>query len=780
MFSLCVATLAIGRTWAEPPQAAASGLKAIGREQVSAPTYWAFRPPARPPLPKVAGVDSSVLNPIDRFLIADLRRNGLTYAPPADRRTLLRRVTYDLIGLPPTPEEVETFVSDRSPGAYEKVVDRLLADPRYGERWARHWLDTAGYADSEGILEEDRIRPNAWRYRDYVIRSLNADKPYDRFLREQIAGDELTDYRHAVQWTPEITEAITATGFLRTAVDATRDDFNTHQYAEYQYRMLNDTQTILVSSTLGLTLQCARCHDHKYEPLSQKDYYRMQAILAGAIRPQGALLPTNRRQIVAATAAEQQCAREIDARVTAAIKTIEGKEATLLAEFRLRMLDGKLNSVPDANRAPLALAAHTDEAMRTPQQKELATKYKSLIETPSDALASAFPEYKRRLAELQAASTDENKKRLTLNELRALYDQDATPLPTHVLIRGEWMRPGDTVEPGIPAILDDPRHPFIIPRPADGATTTGRRLALANWIARPDNPLTARVIVNRVWAHHFGVGLVASLDNFGRSGARPSNRVLLDWLACELTRGVSGSTPWTLKPLHRLIVLSAAYRQSSAYRTDAARIDPEDRLLWRQRPRRLEAEGIRDAILSVAGTLDPTMYGEPVNEETRATGEVAPVGDTAGGRRSIYLLVRRSRPVTLLNTFDAPIMETNCTRRVTSTTATQALALMNGEFMAAQSLHLAMSLLKEAATKSTVASAHPATTTELRPEIDHAYRLAFGRAPSAQELAATLAFLPEQTARYMKSGKPADAAREQALADVCLALMSANEFVYVD
>jgi hypothetical protein len=775
---LCVAvtmaTSGLAQTRLQQNVSPIAGAKTRG--QNSAEFHWAFHPPVRPPLPQVIAANPTAFNPIDRFLLAALQRQGLTFAPPAARRPLLRRITYDLIGLPPTPEEVEAFVQDRSPHAYEKVVDRLLADPRYGERWARHWLDTAGYADSEGILEEDRIRPNAWRYRDYVIRSLNADKPYDRFLCEQIAGDELTDYRHVAQWAPDIDEAVTATGFLRTAVDATRDDFNAHQYAEYQVRMLHDTQTILVSSTLGITLQCARCHDHKYEPLSQRDYYRVQAILAGAIRPQGALLPTNRRQIIAATAAEQRHAGEIDAQVTAAIKAIEGQETNLLAEFRLRALAGKLNAVPEPERGPLTLAAHTEEAKRTPEQRALTTKYRALVETTPETLAATFPDYKQRLAELQTAKADEGKKRLTYNELRALYDQDANPPPTHVLIRGEATRPGDTVEPGIPAILDDPRHPFTVPAPAPGATTTGRRRALADWIVRPDNPLTARVMVNRVWAHHFGVGLVASVDNFGRSGTPPTNRALLDWLACDLVRGVNGSPPWTLKALHRLIVTSIAYRQSSDYRAQAARIDPENRLLWRQRSRRIEAEGIRDAILDVAGTLDPKMYGEPVNEEVRATGEVVPLGDEAGGRRSIYLLVRRSRPVTLLNTFDAPVMETNCTRRVISTTPTQALALLNSGFMAAQSLHLAERIGKETLVRS---AASPANAT-LRSQIDRAFHLAFGRAPSAQELAGTLAFLPEQTAKYVKAGKPVGAASQQALADVCLALLSANEFVYVD
>ncbi|HLK56909.1 MAG TPA: DUF1549 and DUF1553 domain-containing protein, partial [Chthonomonadaceae bacterium] len=753
----------------------------------SAAVHWAFQAPVRPTVPDVIWAGGKVQNPVDAFLLRALQKQHLAFSPPADRRTLLRRVTFDLIGLPPTPQEMEAFLVDRSPDAYEKVVDRLLASPHYGERWARHWLDTAGYADSEGILEEDRIRPNAWRYRDYVIRSLNTDKPYDQFLREQIAGDELMDYRHAAQWTPEIEDAITATGFLRTAVDATRDDFNTHQFTEYQYRMLNDTQTILISSTLGLTLQCARCHDHKYEPFTQKDYYRIQAILAGAIRPTGKLLPTNRRQIVAATAAEQKRVAEGNAQAAAAIENLNRQEAALITQFRLQALGDKKSSVQEADRAALAQAEQTEEGKRTPEQKALAAKYKAAFEVKPEALAVAFPEFKQQQADLQKTRAEEEKKRVTLTEIRALYDQDATPPKTPILIRGEWTRPGEMVEPGIPAILDDPKRPFTVPLPNADATTTGRRRALAEWITRPDNPLTARVIVNRLWAHHFGVGLVASVENFGRSGAAPTNQPLLDWLACALTQGVNGSRPWTLKALHRLIVTSAAYRQASAFRPEAARLDPDDRLLWRQRSRRLEAEGIRDSMLAVAGTLDPTMYGEPVGEDIRPTGEVAPVGEENGGRRSLYLLVRRSRPVTLLNTFDAPVMETNCTRRTVSTTATQSLALMNSNFVDKQARHFAERVIKEASSSTKTSVVSPPSPIYGEGEggggkarVTLAYRLAFNRMPSPKEQAATLTFLQQQSARYRASGKPASEAEIQALTDFCLVLLSSNEFVYVD
>jgi len=760
--------------------------KAITSSIASAETHWAFRPPTLPEVPRAFPPYS---NPIDRFLVNALKQKSLAYSPPADKRTLLRRVTFDLIGLPPTPREMDAFLADRSPDAYDKVVDRLLADPRFGEKSARQWLDLAGYADSEGVLQEDRVRPNAWRYRDYVIRSFNADKPYDRFLREQIAGDELVDYHGAPKWTPEIEDAVTATGFLRTAVDATRDDFNTHQFTEYQTRMLNDTQTILVSATLGITLQCARCHDHKFEPFSQRDYYRMQAFLAGAIRPDGKLLPTNRRQIPAATDAEQQTAKASNAKVDEAVKQIAAKDAALIADYRRRNLEGHPAGIPEADRASVAAAALAVDAQRTPAQKALLVKYKAQVEATPEALAAAFPEFKMKHAELEHERANQEKQRIVQTEIRALYDQDAAPPPTVIRIRGEWTRPGEQVGPGIPAVLDDPKSPFHVPAPQAGSITSGRRRALADWITRADNPLTARVIVNRIWAQHFGVGIVASSDNFGRSGTKPSNQSLLDWLACGLTRGLNGNAPWTLKAVHRAIVTSAAYKQSSAFRASAATIDPEDKLLWRQRPHRIEAEYIRDSVLAVAGALDDKMYGEPVAELTRPTGEIVPISEEKQGRRSIYLLVRRSMPVTLLNTFDAPVMETNCTRRITSTTATQALALLNSAFIDAQARTFAARVQKLTAEADRITkvllpiSGLKLDTTWQRTRlIVSAYRLALARPPTTQEDATALTFLATQAARYTAADSRAskEAVEQKALADLCAALFCSNEFVYID
>ncbi|MBM3460106.1 MAG: DUF1553 domain-containing protein, partial [Armatimonadetes bacterium] len=358
----------------------------------------------------------------------------------------------------------------------------------------------------------------------------------------------------------------------------------------------------------------------------------------------------------------------------------------------------------------------------------------------------------------------EEKKRVLLPSIRAFYDQDAAPPPTPFLTRGDWLRPADPVEPGIPAILEDPSRPFRLGSPGSGAYTTGRRTALAAWITRPDHPLTARVLVNRVWFHHFGAGLVSTLDNFGRSGARPSHPALLDWLARTFVE-----TGWSLKRLHRLLVTSSAYRQGTAWQSQSVRVDPDNVWLWRQRPRRLEAEAVRDSVLAVAGTLNPEMFGEPVGLETRGSGEVVAAEEGGRSRRSLYLLVRRTQPVAFLNAFDHPVLETNCTRRTVSATPVQALAQMNSGFLTAQSRNWAQRLLRE----------QPGEPVAPRTRVERAFELAFCRKPAAVEVERSAAFLHDQTARYRALGR-GQSALEEAWGDFCQALLSANEFLYVD
>jgi hypothetical protein len=714
------------RAWIEGG-AAAENSNAAARVPGTSPedrAHWAFQVPKRPTIPRVK-TTNRVRSPVDAFVLSELEKKKLGFSRDADRITLMRRAYFDLVGLPPTPREVDEFIADGSANAYEKLIEKLLASPCYGERWARHWLDVAGYADSEGVLAADVIRPNAWRYRDYVIRVFNSDKPYNVFIMEQLAGDELADYRAQDKFTPKTIECLEATGFLRTAVDATREDFLPEAFAEYQWRTLFDTEQIVASSLLGLTLQCARCHDHKYEPLSQKDYYGLQAFFAGGLRPNGSVLPTYKRQIVDATAAEQKAAQQNNAPLEPVVKALKALQAARMAQYR--------------------------------------SKHPKKDEATDADLRNMFPEYAAKADAITKELRDEEHKLIELPTVRAFYDLDGIPPSTHILRRGDFKNPDQEVAAAIPAVLDDPAHPFQVAKPAPEAKTTGRRRALAEWLTRPDNPLTARVMVNRIWAEHFGAGLEPTVENFGRSGALPANQPLLDWLATEFVR-----QGWSIKSVHRLIMTSTVYRQSSRGSEYGLQVDPEDKLLWRMPPRRLEAEVIRDAVLRVADTLDLTMYGEPVPARTRPSGEIVPADESCGGRRSIYQMVRRSQPQSFLNAFDAPVMETNCTRRTVSTTATQALALMNSEFINVQAAHFAERVLKELPPS---ALADPKT-------IEYAFRVALARPPAQSEMQHLLAFVRSQSARYSKL--QAEDAALKVYSDLCQALLSTNAFIYID
>ena len=404
--------------------------------------HWAYQP-----LPVVSTAPA-----IDAMLQHRLRRLGLALSPEAAKRDLLRRLSFSLTGLPPTPSELEEFERDGSPEAYARQVERLLASEHYGERWARHWLDPAGYADSEGVLQEDRLRPNAWMYRDSVIRALNADKPLDEFIREQIAGDELVHYKTVPRFTPQIIDTLALTGFLRTPVDATRADFNARQYGEYQYRMVNDLQTILSSSLLGLTIQCARCHNHKYEPITQKDYYAFQAIFTGAVRPRGAILPSADRQIVAATAAEQAQAVRTNGEVDAALREIAKREEELTRARQAKSIQDGERPTDPAERIALAAAAGRPDGARSPAEKQLIEKLKSLIPS-KETLLKADPEFARQMQSLLDERQSQEKRRIQLTSIRAFYDVDAAPPPTPLLARGEWLKPVEPVEPGVPAFL---------------------------------------------------------------------------------------------------------------------------------------------------------------------------------------------------------------------------------------------------------------------------------------------------------------------------------------
>ncbi|HZY88944.1 MAG TPA: DUF1553 domain-containing protein, partial [Gemmataceae bacterium] len=593
-------------------------------------------------------------------------------------------------------------------------------------------------------------------------RAFNADKPYDRFLQEQIAGDELTGYWSAheqrQELPAEVVEGITATGFLRCASDTSRPDFATIKNAPgYYFQTLDDTVKIVASATLGLTVQCARCHSHKYDPIPQADYYRLQAVFMSAYRP-AQWVPQVQRRLLLATAAQEKEAAAHNARLDAALADLKKQGDELRRTWAERLFKERLAALPEAIRADVRAALGAPPAKRGEVQRYLAGKFEKELRPGGpaleQALTKAYPDYATRIAALSQAMQVERAKRVTFAEVRALYDLPGEA-KTHLLRRGDYLNPGPEVTAGTLSALATPR-PFAWAAPPAGAKSSGRRLAFARWLTQPDHPLTARVLVNRLWLHHFGEGLVATPDNFGHTGAPPSHPELLDWLAVEFVR-----RGWSIKAMHRLMLTSAAYRQASAFNptahADAKRIDPDNRLLWRQRLRRLEAEALRDAVLAVAGTLNPDMGGPPVPMQRQGDGEVVTPAGAAGARRSVYLQVRRSQPLTLLQVFDQPVIETNCTRRAVSTVSSQALTLLNSRFMDGQADAFAARVLRE------------------RPDAPaaHALRLTFGRPATAAEEAALGAFLARQAARHGGD-------RRRSLADLCHMLLSANEFAYVD
>jgi hypothetical protein len=742
---------------------------AAERPDEVASDHWAFQPPVRPPVPAVRD-SGRVRNAVDSFILAALEAKDLSLSAEANREVLLRRVYFDLIGLPPSPGEVQQFLADPDEFAYERLIERLLASPHYGERWGRHWLDLAGYADSAGVLSEDRPLLTAFRYRDYVIRAFNNDKPYDRFLQEQLAGDELSDY-----WTcyetldrlpDSVIEAVTATGYLRCAADSSRPDFATikNADAQYFYPTLNDTLQIVASSTMGLTLQCARCHSHKFDPIPQSDYYRMQAVFMGALRPRQ-WIPQMERRILVASASQKKNADEHNGRIDAEIARLKKTFDELRAQFRQKLFDERLLGIPEPIRADVKRSLETAAEKRGDVEKYLAGKFQPLLKPDEKTLDKQLPEtyadYRQAADQHSAAIAAGERQRIHFDELRALYDLPGE-VTTPLLRRGDPLTPGSPVEPGVLTALTTPVA-FDWTAPASGAKTTGRRLAFARWLTQPGHPLTARVMVNRLWLYHFGEGIVSTPEDFGTLGAPPSHPKLLDWLAREFVEN-----GWSIKHIHRLIMNSSAYRQRSTIdaesRSRAVKTDPENRLLWRQRLGRIDAEPLRDALLSAAGLLDRQFFGGAVPVARRPDGEVNVADGQNNHRRSIYLQILRGNPLTILQVHDQPVMETNCTRRRRSTVATQALTLLNSDDAVAWAGAFADRALGEAP----------------REPIRFAILAAFSRAAAEDELALLREFAGAQQARYLANGDSPDAAKRHAIIDVCHMLLVTNEFVYVD
>ncbi|RUL87506.1 PSD1 and planctomycete cytochrome C domain-containing protein [Tautonia sociabilis] len=732
-------------------------------------SWWAFRTPERPEVPPVAHRDQ-VDRPIDAFLLARLEESGLAFSPEADRRTLIRRVSFDLTGLPPSPEEIDAFLADDRPDAYERVVDRLLSSPHYGERWAQPWLDAAGFVESEGGDGNDPIRSEYYRYRDYVVRSINDDTPFDRFLVEQLAGDELDDWLAAPELSDEGADALVATGFLRTVVDPT--DRPVHNFHPDRQQVLADTVAVVGSSVMGLTIGCARCHSHKYDPISQADYARLSAIFSPAYSPQDWLKPRE-RLIPLASRAERQAAEEHNAEVDARIAPVRDRSKARFEEAKSLLLDRRLDAVPEGIRADVKAALLLDAEERDPAQTVLAEKYAELGNVSEADLDEAFPDYKEDSERLQAEIEALEAEKIVLPTARALIDAGAEAPPFYLQIRGDAYRRGGEAPPDVPSVLKAAAGDFEVQEPWPGAETTGRRLAFARWLTRPEHPLTSRVFVNRVWQQLFGRGIVATVDNFGRTGSPPSHPELLDWLAVEFVRD-----GWSLKRLHRLLVTSRAYRQSSAVRTEARAVDPDNVLLWRMPMRRLQAEWIRDATLAASGTLNPRMFGpsSPVVADDDGVVQEAPGFEHA--RRSLYVLHRRSQPATLLELFDAPRMAPNCLERRTSIVAPQALLLLNGGWIRDQAAALADAV-------SLDAGPEPAL------RIERAYLRVLGRPPRPAESARAAEFLQEQALLYRDDAPPCSAPPESeasteseadrlALVDFCHVLLNAPAFHYLD
>lgn len=717
--------------------------------------YWAYKKVQKPAVPALKD-RAGVKNAIDAFIQKALDAKQIRMSPPADKTTLLRRATFDLIGLPPTPEETQAFLADPSPDAFAKVIDRLLASPHYGEKWARHWLDLARYAESEGF-KSDETRPNVWRYRDYVIKSFNEDKPYDRFIKEQLAGDEL--------W-PDNPAALVATGFNRHYPD----ESNARNLKQRRQEILNDVTDTVGAVFLGTTYGCARCHDHKFDPILQKDYYKLQAFFAGV---------RSKDNFVLASAAEKADYDRRRALWEEKTKDLREQIARLEAPVLKSIYEENFSKYPPE----IQEAVQMSPEQRGPMHWLMYYKASWLLDSNADEDGNGVGKRLKGDARKQwdalraqlATFDDIKPKPLPIGS--GITDVGPVAPSTHVLSIGVYDAPLEEVSPGFLTILQ--REPAKIIPPARSATT-GRRTALANWLTDPGNPLVARVMANRLWHYHFSRGLVETPSDFGSMGETDTNRPLLDYLAATFVE-----KGWSIKAMHRLIMLSATYQQSSELNREAIKRDSRNDGLWRFPRRRLSGEEIRDAILFTGGQLNLQMGGPSVFPDIPEGMEVRGgwkknEKEEAKNRRSIYVFVRRNSRFPLFQTFDMPDTHESCARRVATTTAPQALALLNDKALLKAAQAFAGRVLKLAGDN-------------VDAQMTTAYRLAFLRTPDTDERALVTAFLQKQSESIrtrMAENRPVllpvfvpdgmDPARAAALVDFCHALFNANEFVYVN
>ncbi len=689
--------------------------------------YWAYQPVKRPAAPKAD------VHPVDAFLEVKLASKGLKPVGPADKATLIRRAYYDLTGLPPTPEQIDAFVKDADPKAWEKLLDTLLASPQYGEKWGKYWLDVVRFAESNGY-ERDGPKPNAWRYRDYVVRSFNADKPYDRFVREQIAGDELPKKDE------DDNDGIIATGYYRLGVwdDEPADPL------QAKFDGYDDLVGITGQAFLGMTLNCARCHDHKGDPILADDYYKLVAFFRDireysndrnvkSTSNQSDVTPFEQRKVYQKELAERMT--RID-ELTKQMTAIEDEAIKKMPAEDQRASEG-LDRPQVVKKVPMFLDAE--------QKKEYAG-------------------LKKQADDLRRKPSPNQQLALSVNNC------DPNPPPTFINIRGNPHANGAEVKPGFPTVLNLPDPP--IPPAGKGAKSSGRRTVLANWIADPKNPMTARVMVNRLWAWHFGKGLVPTPNDFGKLGEQPTHPELLDWLAAEFVQPSDGGAAWTIKRMHRLMMTSAVYQRSSAGDPVNLKADPANVSLWRFNMRRLTSEEVRDSILAVSGELNTSKVGGPSMYPKLSAEVLAGISypnkkdhwpdstTEEQNRRTVYAFVKRSIQVPILVNHDQADTDNSCPVRYTTTVPTQALGMLNGEFTNEQADLLAKRLEKDAGK-------------DVAKQVARGIRLTTGRVPDTKEVEKDVAFVERLKVKHRLS----DA---KAMQQYALLLLNANEFVYVD
>lgn len=752
-------------------------------------SHWSYQPITRPAIPAVKHPEL-VRTPIDAFLLAKLEEKGFVFSPPASPTVFARRIRLNMLGLPPTPEQIQEFAQDQRPDASEHLVEELLASPHYGERWGRHWLDVAGYADSDGYSIQDSERKNAWRYRDYVVQAFNDDMPFDRFILEQLAGDELIK-SPMNNLTPEDARLLCATGFLRMAPDGTSGAIDDANIARND--AIAATMKIVSSSLLGLTVACAQCHDHRYDPIPTADYYRMRAVFDPALDWKKWRNP-QQRQYSLYTDADRKIAGEIETKA----KAVEAERLKKQTEFISVTYDKQVEKLPEEMR-PAAVAMKDVAAKdRTPEQKELVKKFPNLNISPG----SLYLYDAKAAAELKKMADEAKEIRDTKPEeqfVSALTEIPGQSPQSFVFYRGDFEQPKEEVQPGGLAILSMNSPLPEIPVDDPHLPTTGRRIAFAKQLTDPNHPLTARVLVNRIWMHHFGRGLVTTPADFGALGAPPTHPELLDWLAREFI-----DSGWSVKHIHRLILNSTAYGQALRSSAEQDQVDPQNQLYGGAILQRLDAEAIRDSVLTVSGAINEEMNGAPIPIMADTSGRwVLGIENLLAGRpgpviplkarehlRSLYVQVRRSRPLAILDTFDWPIMSPNCDIRHSSTGTPQSLMLMNSDFVFEYAAMFARRL-------------ESAAGDDAKAQIELAWNLTYGRKPNSEELASATRFLEEQTALLaervktvpatatappVRGAKPAKDAekppvltpRQLGLNSLCQVLLSSNEFLYVE